>query len=418
MKRSYLRSPAGLVLFLTWLLFGMYYACRFNFSPMIPFIKSDLGITNAQAGWFMAFFFISYTACQIPSGYIGDRFGPRKALAWGALISIGGNLIFSRGETFAVLSLGQFVNGMGQAMGWNSAIKMIVNWFPRKNRATAIGLFVTCVTAGSSFGIGFSGYLGDFLGWRSPFVIMPVLLALAGIVFFVFARDNPQEKGLPQFEDEIHLERQMANDSRSTLARVVTHKTLWMVGLVYFCFVYVQFGCLVWIPTLVKETYALSVDRASTISSLVLLPGVFAAPLGGYLSDHYFKGRRKPLIVVGMAVLSLSTLLLGVGVEMVLAIVVLSIVGLMIILPDILLASFPSDVLSRKLAATGMGFLATFTSTAGILSTPLSGKVVDLFNSYSAPFFCFSAMAGLGVVLALFIREKHAQQATPARQVP
>ena len=157
----------------TWLLFGLYYVNRFNYSPMIPLLKADLGITNTQAGWLMALFFISYTIFQLPSGFLGDRFGPRKVLTWGAIISITGNLIFSQATAFAILSLGQLVNGLGQSMGWTSSLKLIVSWFPRSRRATAIGLFATSVTAGSSVGIRLSGLLGDHLGWRSSFIIPP-----------------------------------------------------------------------------------------------------------------------------------------------------------------------------------------------------------------------------------------------------
>ena len=99
MKQFGLKSPAGLVLFLTWLLFGMYYVNRFNYSPMIPLLRADLGISNTQAGWLMAQFFISYTIFQLPAGFLGDRFGPRKTLTWGAVISIAGNLLSPRGRT-------------------------------------------------------------------------------------------------------------------------------------------------------------------------------------------------------------------------------------------------------------------------------------------------------------------------------
>ena len=154
----------------------------------------------------------------------------------------------------------------------------------------------------------------------------------------------------------------------------------------------------------------MSVDRASSISLLILLPGVFASPLGGFLSDHCFGGRRKPLILLGMGVLSGSVFLLSLGVSLTFAIVLLPIVGLMILMPDILLAAYPSDILSRRLAATGMGFLATFTSTAGIITTPVSGKIVDLFYSYEALFFSFGIVALAGTVLALFINEKGIQR--------
>jgi len=407
LKQFGLKSPAGLVLFLTWLLFGMYYVNRFNYSPMIPLLKADLGISNTQAGWLMALFFISYTIFQLPAGFLGDRFGPRKTLTWGAIISITGNLIFSQATSFGLLSLGQLANGLGQSMGWTSSLKLIVSWFPRSRRATAIGLFATCVTGGSSVGIRLSGLLGDHLGWRSSFIIPPVLMAMVTLLFWLMVKDNPREKGLPDFDDEIYLERQIENDPRSRLSLVLTNRILWSVALVYFCFVYVQFGCLVWIPSFLKEGYAISVDRASTISALVLLPGVFASPLAGYLSDHYFGGRRKPLILMGMFILALATFLLSWEVSITLAAGLLAIVGLMIIMPDVLLAAYPSDILSRKLSATGMGFLTTFTSIAGIITTPLSGKIIDLFGSYTAVFFSFAVVALAGALLTLCIQENN-----------
>lgn len=408
MKQRIAWSSAHTILILTWLFFGMYYFTRFNFSPVIPLLRADLGISNAQAGGLMAFFFVTYTLFQLPAGYLGDRLGPRKILTFGALVSIVGNLIFSQGSSYAVLSIGQLVNGMGQAMGWSSAVKMIVNWYPRSRRGTAIGWFATCVTGGSSVGIRLSGFLGDHLGWRSSFIIPPLLMAGVAMAFWILVRDNPREKGLPDFEDEVLIERQLDGDKRSRLAVVLTHRTLWAVALVYFCFVYVQFGCLVWIPAFLTEAYAMSVDRASTLSFLILLPGVAASPLGGYLSDRFFGGRRKPLIILGMAVLSVSCFLLTFRISIALAAAVLAVVGLMILMPDVLLAAYPSDILSRKLSATAMGFLATFTSTSGIISTPLSGKIVDLFQSYGAVFFSFGLVALAGVVLTFLINEERA----------
>jgi OPA family glycerol-3-phosphate transporter-like MFS transporter len=150
----------------------------------------------------------------------------------------------------------------------------------------------------------------------------------------------------------------------------------------------------------------MSVDSASTITALVLLPGVFASPLAGFLSDHYFRGKRKPLILIGMFILALSTFLLSREVSIVPAAGLLAIVGLMIIMPDVLLAAYPSDILSRKLSATGMGFLTTFTSIAGIIATPLSGKIIDLFDSYAAVFLSFAVVALAGAILTLRIQEK------------
>jgi OPA family sugar phosphate sensor protein UhpC-like MFS transporter len=403
-------SSAGLILFLTWLLFGMYYLTRFNFSAVIPLLKADFGISNAQAGGLMAFFFVTYTVFQLPAGYLGDRLGPRKILTFGALVSIIGNLIFSQATSYVVLAVGQLVNGMGQAMGWSSAVKMIVSWFPRSRRGTAIGLFATCVTGGSSVGIRLSGFIGEHMGWRSSFIIPPMMMAVTVLIFWILTRDHPGEKGLPDFEDEVHLEQQIEGQVRSRLSVVLSNRTLWAVALVYFFFVYVQFGCLVWIPSYLKETYAMSIDRASSVSFWILLPGVLASPIGGFLSDRIFGGRRKPLILLGLAVLSGSSFLLSLRLSITLAAVMLAVVGLMILMPDVLLAAYPADILSRKLSATAMGFLATFTSASGIITTPASGKIADLFQSYHAVFFSFGIVALIGTIMTFFINEKSAKE--------
>ena len=244
-------------------------------------------------------------------------------------------------------------------------------------------------------------------GWRSTILASSLVTFAIAAAIWLLVRDHPHEKGLPDFQDEAVLEKQIADDPRSGLSLVLSNRILWSVALVYFCFVYVQFGCLVWIPSFLKDTYALSVDSAGTISALVLLPGILASPLAGHLSDHWFHGRRRPLILLGLLALSGVMLLLSMRVGLTPVYFLLSLLGVLIVMPDILLAAYPSDILSRKLSATGTGFLTTFTSAAGIVATPVSGKIIDHFHSYNAVFISFAVMAFLAALMTFFIREKN-----------
>ena len=110
--------------------------------------------------------------------------------------------------------------------------------------------------------------------------------------------------------------------------------------------------------------------------------------------------------------LAASSFLLSIELSIALAAVLLAVVGLMIVMPDVLLAAYPSDLLSRKLSATAMGFLATFTSASGIITTPLSGKIADHFQSYGMVFFSFGAVALAGMILTFFINEKKTVEMT------
>jgi len=107
-----------------------------------------------------------------------------------------------------------------------------------------------------------------------------------------------------------------------------------------------------------------------------------------------------------LCVLSGTSVLLSMGMPLGVALGLLMIVGFMIIMPDVLLAAYPSDILSRKLSGTGMGFLTTFTSLAGVITTPLSGKIIDVFHSYGAVFLSFAVMALAGALLSLRIKEE------------
>lgn len=124
---------------------------------------------------------------------------------------------------------------------------------------------------------------------------------------------------------------------------------------------------------------------------------------GLYYASRFNYPAVLPLIRFDLA---LITFLLGIGIRLKPAIAVLIVIGFMIIMPDILLATYPSDILSRKLSATGMGFLTTFTSLAGILTNVVSGKIADMFQSFNAVVFSFAIMALIAAVLCLRIREK------------
>jgi sugar phosphate permease len=113
-----------------------------------------------------------------------------------------------------------------------------------------------------------------------------------------------------------------------------------------------------------------------------------------------------------MTILSGSVLILSFGVNLLFAMLILAIVGLTVLIPDVLLATYPSDILTRKLAATATGFIVTFTSLSGIISTTVSGKIIDSFNSYGALFFSFALMAATGTVLTLLINEKQISEKT------
>jgi len=135
------------------------------------------------------------------------------------------------------------------------------------------------------------------------------------------------------------------------------------------------------------------------------MAGLVACPLGGYLSDVTFGGRRKPLILMGFSFIFLSTIFLTIGGSLEWAITLIISVGFFEQLSSPLFFSLELDLLPAELAGTGAGFLEAGGHMGSVCAMFFSGLLVDMFGSYSPVFLTLSILAVAGVAPLLCIRE-------------
>jgi len=398
--------PRNTALLLAWLILGSFYLIRFNLSAAVPLLRHELGLSHSQAGLLMSSFFVPYLIMQLPGGFLGDTLGPRRVLFVAALVSVAGNFFFSMGSLFFWLAVAQVINGLGQGPGMTSGVKLIVNWFPKTSRATALGFFFTALPLGSASAGLVSGYLGSHLGWRAAFIYPPLLVLTVGVVLFAVARDQPADAGLASFDDEKALEQEIMAGGHSAVRIVLADRNIWIVSLSYSCMCYVQVGFLMWLPSFLKEAYAMSVERAGFFSGMVILSGVVASPLGGFLSDRFFGGKKRHPIIIEMLLLAAFSAVSWFQLPFSFLLVPLVFMGLLIWLPDVLFTSLPADLFSRKMAGTATGFMVSFGCLAAIIGMYASGLLIDLFRSYGPLFLSFAFLAFLGAIGVCFVRER------------
>ncbi len=146
------------------------YLDRFAVGISSEYIREDLGMTQTQMAWFVSAFFWSYALCQVPAGWLSDRFGARimltiYILAWSAFTGLMG----VAHAVWLMLWLRLFC-GAAQAGAYPTAAGLIRHWFPVTFRGTA------------------SSFVG--LGGRFGAVLAPILTAWL-IVYFVSGRPTP-----------------------------------------------------------------------------------------------------------------------------------------------------------------------------------------------------------------------------------
>src|SRR5947209_17166764 len=182
-----------LVLALTVAAYMITYMDRVVISSAVPMIQKELGFSMVTVGWILSSFRWGYALFQIPGGWLGDRIGPRRALAlivtWWSIFTSATALAWSATSMAAF----RFLFGMGEAGAFPIATRSLSRWILPAARAFAQGI----THAGSRLGAAVTPAIVVLLmsayGWRMPFFAFGTLGLVWAAVWSWYYRDTPSE---------------------------------------------------------------------------------------------------------------------------------------------------------------------------------------------------------------------------------
>lgn len=397
------------IIFYCWLIYGFFYLNRLNLSPVIPLIMSDLDISHARIGLIGALFYVFYTMFQLPAGYLSDLFGARKVIFAGGLISAFSNIVFSFGSGLWHLASSQCLNGLGQGCGFSPIIKIIDQHFSFSQRGRALGLVMTSTAVFNVAAFLLAGYIGQTFGWRSvfwsaPLVFIPVLI-LFKMVIKAPSVDNPSKA----VEAESNDRKAVKNKSFVGINNHIFSRKMFFLSIGFFCLCYITYSNLIWLPSFLFESYDMSLVQAGFLAALYPLAGVISRPLGGYISDVLFKGKRKQTILIGLFVILISTLLLSRIKDFNINIYFIILIGFFDNLIGPLFFAWMLDMVPYNHSGSGAGALQFFGHTGTVCSIYFSGIILDVFHSYRPVFMILSAISILGIMSIWVISESGKQ---------
>ncbi len=399
-------QPRYTVLALMWLVYGCFYLNRLNFAPVIPLIMDDLKLSHAQVGIISALFFALYAAAQLPAGYLSDILGPKKVIILGGVISALANFFFSAVSSLFCLIGAQSLNGLGQGGGWGPGVKLMNNWFPESERGRAMGAYATCASIFTVLAYALAGYLGKTFGWRVSFWTVPMILLSVLFAYWLVIDDHPGGNSVQSSRYWPLEPAEKSSGNRKKVIVTLSNKDLRMACLGFYCLMYIRYSILVWLPACLYESYGLSLVTAGFLAGAYPMAGLVASPLGGYLSDVTFGGRRKPMLLIGMSFILLSAIFLASADSLEWTMILIVSVGFSEQLIAPLLFALELDLLPSELAGTGAGFLEAGGHLGSMAAMFISGLLVDLFSSYKPMFFALSILGCIAIVAVLRIRER------------
>ena len=395
---------------LVWLLLIFAWAANFviriGFSALLPSIIDELQLSYTRAGLLASAFFYAYVIMQVPSGFLGDRFGRRRILVLGLL---GGALsagLTGMAGSFATLFAARALTGAFQGSLFSNDRAIVATVTPPARIGLGQGVSFSGPGLGLTFGLVIGGLLVEVLPWRTVMMLFglgPVVAAVL-IVRYVPAPASSAAARVPVGQ---------------RLQRLFSNGPLWVLGLVSFCAIANQFILATWAPLFFNEVGVADLGRAGSYAALQGIAASLGMVVSGWAHDRLVKRGygSKTVIVAGLTGLALSMLAMAAVIGQ------RSIPGLAVVL---FLAAFfcwsiwgaVYALLGRMVReaelGTAFGLSNSISFVGAIVGPTATGLLRDLSGSFSASCVFAAVLALAGVVLVVALRMPARTAAEPA----
>jgi ACS family glucarate transporter-like MFS transporter len=252
---------------------------RAAISQAAPAISRDLHLSAVQMGLVFSAFGFTYAACEIPSGWLCDRFGVRRLLtrvviAWSILTAATG-----WAWSFPSLVITRLLFGIGESGCFPSLARMFKTWLPPNERNSAEGIKAASARWGAAITPALIAGLYGYMSWREVFVLFGAVGILWGLVFSWWYRDDPREHPSVN-RAELDLlppaSRARSHTEGVSWPKLVRSRSVWALGIQWFCHYYGFYFYITWLPLYLYQARGLDLRRGAIASGLPL----FAAGLG------------------------------------------------------------------------------------------------------------------------------------------
>jgi ACS family tartrate transporter-like MFS transporter len=419
MKRVAARlMPALLILYI------IAYLDRVNVTFAQDKLEADLGFSGAVYGFGAGVFFIAYFIFEVPSNLALHKFGARKWIArimftWG-LISACMALVNSEASFYIV----RFLLGAAEAGFFPGMILYLSYWFPGRERARAVGFFMSAIAISYAIGAPISGLVMSIFGgvaglsdWQWLFIIeaIPALIA-TGFVLWWFD-DGPEDAAwLPDDEKRWLAERLESEEQvrltreRHTVAEALKDPRVLAFGALYFCMVVNVYGISFWVGEIVDKVGGLNDVAKGFVTAIPYTVAIVGLVLIPRHSDR--TGERKRHVAISLA-LGAVAFALSTVVSPVAAIAALA-VGLFFLLgAHPVFWAMPAALLSGPAAAAGIALVNSIGNLGGFVGPYLVGLMKDATGSTDGGLVTLAVLLGLGAFLATRVAHDPAVERAP-----
>jgi MFS transporter, ACS family, glucarate transporter len=393
------------------------YLDRLCISAAMPAMAAEFDLSPMQKGWIFSAFTFAYAAFEIPSGWLGDRFGARLALTrivlWWSAFTILTGAVFGFWSLFLV----RFLFGAGEAGAFPNIARAISRWFPSPEQGRGLSVAFIGLAVGSAMTAPLVFTLLEFQGWRWAFVEFGLIGALWCAAWHRWFRDRPEDHPAVN-QAELRLIR---SDEVDEIMVSGTHTVPWralfrstnlaFICLMYFAYGYGLYFYITWLPTYLLDARGFSIASTKWLAALPWALSALGFWFGGWATDYLVKRTGNLKIArcgLGAAGYAAGALALIAVAEVDDSLLAACLLALALCFQTMTISAAWAVCLDvgRQNAGVVTGFMNTVGNIGGAIAPIVVGYAVNEWQSWTLPFYVMAGVFGFGILMWLLVDPK------------
>lgn len=379
-----------------WLLpFGVTLVAMFSlqlsnlgFSPLLPSIQADVGMSFTQLGFFTGIYGLLALLLSVPAGLTAKRFGEKRVLAAGLVGVAIGSVLLAQAWSFESAVAFRGLTIFGYRFAFVSVLIAVAMTAPPQLRGRTMGVLGATSAMASVIGAPLGGALVGELGWRTAILGYAAMALLGAAVFFLFYRATAAPDPVPVAA---------APKDEASQRSAFRSPVVWLLALVVGLGGFGQFTVTYFVPSVADSVYGLDAAAAGVIISTGYIAAIVLNLVIGMLADRFNK-----LVVLGgiIAVLAFASASLAVEHELVFRVATAVVIGFGFSAAN-QLYGLAGTLMPRAETGNAMGIVSLGAGLFGYFGPQMLGILRDTTGSFAAGFYMV-AVADL-MTLALIV---------------
>lgn len=354
---------------------------------LAPDLQKEIGWNEMEYGYIVTAFQAAYAIGMVIVGQLLDRFGTKIGYTVAITLWSLAAMAHALARSVFGFAVARFALGLGEAANFPAAIKTVAEWFPKKERALATGIFNAGSNVGAILAPMAVPWIALTYGWEWAFVLTGAI-GFFWIIFWVMFYEKPELEKRLKKEELAYIQSDPPDPPvKIPWTTLLKHKQVWAFAIGKFMTDPVWWFYLYWVPKYLNSNYGLTLDKIGLPLIIIYLMADVGSIGGGWLSSSLIKrgwsvnkGRKTAMLVCAIAVLPI--VLASQASELWMAVALLSLATAAHQGWSANLFTTTSDMFPRKAIGSIVGLGGMAGAIGGMLIATLAGFILEITHSY------------------------------------